>query len=56
MIPVKMATDEFVYFLLCKCMTILELVQRGKLLHVETIRQDDICQQPNTTLQLFVCK
>ena len=41
-IPVEMSTDEFVDCLLCKCMTILEFMQRSKLLYIETIRQNDI--------------
>ena len=39
-----MATDEFVDRLLRKRVTILELMQGSKLLHVETIRQNYICQ------------
>jgi len=37
-----MSADEVVDFLLGDRMTVLKLVQRGKLLYVETVRRHDV--------------
>ena len=43
-LPIEMTTNEVVDALLGEGMSVLKLVKSGKLLHVKSIRQDDVCK------------
>ena len=51
-----MASDEFIYRLLCKSVTILKLMKCSKFLDIESVWQNDIYQSKTQQLQSFMTK